>query len=95
MYAISHQLYIEVAERLMGAIGGREFFSGSVGLVSGDVECKLICTLFIKRSSHATSEGRLAEITDIIPVWWEFHTTIGSEEIANDFSFKELIDLAL
>ena len=95
MYTISHQLYIEVAERLWGAIGTREYFSGRVTLFAEDVECKLQCTLFIERGRDSESEGRLGEITKITPVWWEFHTTIGCEEILNDFSFGEMLNIAL
>ena len=95
MYTISHQLYIEVAERLWGAIGRRDYFSGSVTLVHDDVECKLQCTLFISRESDHESEGRLGEIRKIVPVWWEFHTTIGSDELLNDFSLKEMLAIAL
>lgn len=95
MYAISHQLYVELAERLAGAIETKEFFSGSVSCISGDVECKLICTLIVHRSQAEASEGCMPRISKLIPVWWECHTTIGSEEIINDFSFSELSDIAL
>jgi hypothetical protein len=37
----------------------------------------------------------MAEIEKIIPVWWELHTTIGGQELLNDFSFRELLDIAL
>ena len=95
MYTISHQLYIEVAERLWSAIGREEYFSGSVTLFQDDVECKLQCTLFISRESDREREGRLGEITKIVPVWWEFHTSIGRDELLNDFSFKEMLAIAL
>ena len=95
MYTISHQLYLEVAERLWGAIGSKGYYSGSVIFTHDDVECRLTCTLFVERHSYAESEGRLGEISRIIPVWWEFHTTVGSEELLNDFSLKELLSIAL
>ncbi|MBR5133315.1 MAG: hypothetical protein IKV29_04335 [Alistipes sp.] len=95
MYNVSHQLYIEVADKLWGAIGCKEYFSGSVQHTSGDTDCRLVCTLLIERERDTNVEGRLAPIKRIVPIWWEFHTTIGSEEILNDFSFKELIEVAL
>ena len=95
MYTVSHQLYLEVAERLMSAIGRKEYFAGSVTCVDGDTECRLTCTLIVVRNNHSADEGRLPEISKLIPVWWEFHTTVGSEELLNDFSFRELIDIAL
>ncbi len=95
MYAISHQLYLELASRLMSAIGSREFFSGSVSCINGDVECKLICTLIVHRSTPNNSEHCGLQITKLIPIWWEFHTVVGNEEIMNDFSFRELSKIAL
>lgn len=95
MYTISHQLYIEIADKLWGAIGRKEYFSGSVDLTFGDTECRLVCTLFIEHGRDIEGEGRLAPIKRITPVWWEFHTTQGNEEILNDFSFKELLLVAL
>ena len=95
MYTISHQLYLEVLERLLGAIGSKSYFSGSVTFTHGEVDCRLICTLFIERTPNTECEGHKATISKIIPVWWEFHTTVGSEELLNDFSFRELLDIAL
>ncbi|MBO5717029.1 MAG: hypothetical protein J6R50_02780 [Alistipes sp.] len=95
MYSISHQLYLEVWGRLMSAIGRKEYFSGSVTCIVEDTECRLTCTLIVVRNHDRESEGRMAEIEKIIPVWWEFHTTIGGQELLNDFSFRELLYIAL
>ncbi len=95
MYTISYQLYHEVSERLLSAIGNRTYFSGSVTFTHGEVDCRLICTLFIERNRGTECDGYRATISKIIPVWWEFHTSIGSEELLNDFSFKELLTIAL
>lgn len=29
-------------------------------------------------------------IVDLVPVWWEFHTWNGAEEVLNDFSFSRM-----
>jgi hypothetical protein len=29
---------------------------------------------------------------EIVPVWWDMTTEMGSEEITNDFSFGEMMD---
>ena len=29
-------------------------------------------------------------VEDMLPVWWEFHTYLGGEEVLNDFSFGDL-----
>lgn len=91
MYEISSLVYHEIADRLMAAIGGKEYFSGSVCYVSGDTEYRLICSLVIEHGAPA-SEGRsLRPVTALIPVWWEFHTFVSGEELLNDFSFGEFV----
>lgn len=94
MYEFSHQSYLELSERLMGAIRGRDYFSGYVCCVVDDVECRLICTLIIERT-QCDEEYQSERVSKLIPIWWECRTTIGGEEIANDFSFREFLDVAL
>ena len=95
MYTISHQLYLEISERLISAIGSREFYSGSVSCVCGDVDCKLTCTLIVSHTTNDDTEQKATKISKIVPIWWEFHTVIGSQEIINDFSLSELCNIAL
>ena len=95
MYVVSHQLYLELAERLVGAIDKKEFFSGSVSCIAGDVELKLVCTLIVQHSKAQNLERTTTEIIGLVPIWWECHTSEGSEEIMNDFSFRELVEIAL
>ena len=95
MYDVSHQLYLEISDRLVGASSGREFFSGSVECCMGDVDCKLQCTLMVSYDEHDYPDIRSRKISNIVPVWWEFHTVVGSEELINDFSFREMCEIAL
>lgn len=95
MYTISHQLYLDVGERLMDAIGRKEYFSGVVTSYNEDVECRLVCTLIVEREANASEGHRLPRISRLIPVWWECHTYQGEEEILNDFSFQELASIIL
>lgn len=92
MYKISTQLYLEIADKLMAAIGSKEFFSGSVRLTIGDTECTLICTLIVEHESIPTEGHCFCAISSLIPVWWEFHTIVDGEELLNDFSFKEFVE---
>lgn len=92
MYEVSDQLYLEIAAQLMDEIGKREFFAGTVVHVEEEVECRLRCTLFIEHTNDAERGSRVKRIT---PVWWEFHTTEGSVERLNDFSFSTLMELSL
>ena len=36
------------------------------------------------------TEGDRDVIADLVPVWWEFHTTGDGGEVLNDFSFSDL-----
>lgn len=88
MYAISSEIYDHITSLLVDAIGDKVFFSGSVSTYCGEVYMRLTGTLFVYR--NASAEGRRGGIDDIVPVWWEFHTLCGGEEVLNDFSFAEL-----
>lgn len=92
MYSISNHIYRDLGDSLIAAIGAKEFFSGSVCVVDGDVECRLICTLIIERRREPNGEERCGAITSIRAVWWECRTTIAQEELYNDFSFSELLE---
>ena len=93
MYSISNHIYRDLGDSLIAAIGAKEFFSGSVYVVDGDVECRLICTLIIERRREPNGEERCGAITSIRAVWWECRTTIAQEELYNDFSFSELLEI--
>lgn len=95
MYTISHQLYLDVGERLMDAIGRKEYYSGVVVSYAEEVECRLVCTLIVEREAKASEGHRLPEIARLIPVWWECHTYRGDEKILNDFSFREFASIIL
>ena len=86
MYETTPTIYFKLATLLVERIGLRDFFSGSVTLYDGDVECRLICTVIVYRDRHDP-----ALIEGISPVWWEMRTTCGAEEFDNDFSFSEML----
>jgi hypothetical protein len=85
MYETTPSIYLKVGTMLMEQIGTRDFFSGSVELCDGDVECRLLTTLVVSRDSD--DDG----IVSLHPVWWEFTTTLYGEELCNDFSFNEML----
>lgn len=88
MYTISSEIYDCVAALLVDAISDKGFFSGSVATCCGEVYMRLTATLVVYR--NASTEEHRGGIDDIVPVWWEFHTLCGGEEMLNDFSFAEL-----
>ncbi|MBQ8775272.1 MAG: hypothetical protein IJZ50_05435 [Alistipes sp.] len=79
---------------MMAQIATKGFFSGRVDLTVGDTFCSLICTLVVHRGKPS-EESSLRPIERLVPVWWEFRTIEGGEEILNDFSFREMLAIAL
>ena len=79
MYSVSPELYHEAAARLSDAIDGGNYFSGSLAFRFGDTDCRV-----------SLPEGVRHPVTDLVPVWWEFHTTQAGGEVLNDFDFSEL-----
>lgn len=90
MYTISSLLYEETARRLRDAIGSRSYFSGSVRFIFEGMECRLTLSAVIYKSRREMPEGVFDAIDDIVPVWWEFHTSDECGETLNDFSFSTL-----
>ncbi len=90
MYSVSTDLYLEVASRLRSAIGVGSYYSGTLLFEFGELECRLTASVLVYRERVRYPEGDRDEISDLVPVWWEFHTTDSTGEILNDFSFSEL-----
>ena len=89
MLNITSEIYRTVANRLREAVGEAEFFSGTIA-VAADVDYTLRATLLIYRRTVSDESGSWRAIDHVVPVWWEFHTYINSEEHLNDFSFDYL-----
>lgn len=90
IYSISSDLYDEVKQRLVEAIGDRSYFSGSVSFDYGALQCRLVVSCFVHRRRDEMPEGVALPVCDLVPVWWEFKTTEGIVELLNDFSFSTL-----
>ena len=93
MYEFSDDVYLEVAERLMEAIGRKEFFSGAVTYYDDEVCCRLKISAVVHRTKRSGDEPQSSVEVKVLPVWWEMSTTIGNEEVVNDFSFREMMAL--
>lgn len=91
MYCVLPELYLETAARLSDAIGDGNYFSGSVEFLFGDVACRLTASVIVYRSRISLPEGDRRPVTDLVPVWWEFHTIGDDGEMLNDFGFSELV----
>ena len=55
----------------------------------------MVASLIIYRKRVEMPEGVIEIIEDIVPVWWEFHTTIDGVELINDFDFSALKEFIL
>lgn len=90
MFQVSSELYDEIAIRLREAFGDGGYYSGSVECPVGETLCRLTASLILYRCGDEWPEGHRRRLTDVIPVWWEFHTVTSDGESPNDFSFAEL-----
>ncbi|MDL2320503.1 hypothetical protein LJC45_05160 [Alistipes sp. OttesenSCG-928-B03] len=93
MIPVNDKSYNEIAEKLLEAIGQGEYYNGTVEYECEEYSAALRCTLLVYREplfDESAPAGAARLITDIVPVWWEFHTfNIGGEEI-NDFEWQNL-----
>ena len=95
MYEFSNDVYVELAQSLMENIGGSSFYSGVVTYYDGDVCCKLRTTVIVShRACPSVDEPSMSEVR-LKPVWWEMSTAVGAEEVDDDFSFGEMLNVAL
>ncbi len=90
IYPVSDELYAALFVRLAEAIDARSYFSGTIAFRYGAAECRFTASLIVYRARCSLPEGEAETLVDLVPVWWELHTTVGGEERLNDFSFAEL-----
>lgn len=90
MYSVSAELYDLAADLLVERIDRSDYFSGTVEFEYGCVECRLTASVIVYRRREVLPEREYDRICDLVPVWWEFHTTIDGVERLNDFTFSEI-----
>lgn len=89
MLNIEPRTYSLVAERLHDAIGSADFYSGTIAVSDAEFDYQLQATLIVYRRSGEPDSSR-RPITDLVPVWWEFHSSDTDGERLNDFDFALL-----
>lgn len=89
-YPIIPELYGIVARKLLDEIGEKSFYSGSFSFDYCSKECRFVASIVVYRSKVCLPEGDADRIDDLVPVWWEFHTSDQAGERPNDFSFPSL-----
>ncbi len=91
MYDISDELYRITTCLVIDRIGDQGYISDVIEFEHDEMLCRLHLSAVIYRQTSVYPEGKITAISDIIPVWWEFHTyTSEGEEVLNTFSFNEL-----
>lgn len=90
MYIVLPELYRHLAEELVDRIDRCGYFSGRVELEDEHLSCCLVVSTINYFDERQRIEGSMLQLSDVVPVWWEFHTCIDNEEVINDFSFNEL-----
>lgn len=95
MYSVLPELYHEIAVRLAEAVGDEHYFSGTIACTFSGMECRLVTSVIVYRRRLSLPEGDRDAIADLVPVWWEFHTSDEEGECLNDFDFSELKNFLL
>lgn len=90
MYTILPKLYQHVATHLVDLVGQRGYYSGTIEFEFEGVFCEMTLSAVVYHQSQPDVGYIHCAVTDMIPVWWEFHTYCDEEELLNDFSFNEL-----
>lgn len=93
MIEIDHNCYKNLAQILIAAIGEHNYFSGTIEYDTEEFHSKLTTTLIIYRETildPSDPSHSATHITDIVPVWWEFHTHESGIESDNDFCWGEI-----
>lgn len=90
MLNITDQTYRLVCDRLHDAIGSSDFYSGKISVSDADFDYELRATLIVYRRETGDRNDTDRPITDLVPVWWEFHSSDADGERLNDFDFAVL-----
>lgn len=88
MISITQDIYKEVLCKLLNEIGQSNYISTRTVVGKFDnVEYNFLISAVIYRDDFKN-------ISEIIPIWWEFHTEIDGVEKMNDFLFSEMMKIA-
>lgn len=90
---IEGDVYRRLASALVEAVGDSHYYNGTIDADCESFYSTLTATLIVYRGQQPMREESAEVITDVVPVWWEFSTSIpGEGEVLNDFSFRYLRD---
>lgn len=90
MYQIRSIIYNRISDKLLDSINPSTIFSGAIEFSTDEVDVRFIATIIPFYNRECTFEGVIEVLHDIVPVWWELHTTTPEGEVINDFDFETL-----
>ncbi|MFR9524422.1 MAG: hypothetical protein SNH94_07605 [Rikenellaceae bacterium] len=90
MLIINSTLYERLADLLVDAIDGKEFYSDAIYFEDDQAQYCFSATLMIYYREHRFPERNEMQVENIVPVWWEFHSITSEGELLNDFDFALL-----
>lgn len=90
MFQITTSIYNRLASELLDKISTSSIFSGSIEFETDQVDIIFIATIIPYYHREEFPEGDIETIQNIVPVWWELHTTTHDGEVINDFDFETL-----
>ena len=83
-FEVPLELYDEIRTRLTEAVGDENYFSGTLAFPFKGIFCRLRTSVIVYRRTERLPEGTFSVIDDLVPVWWEFHSS--SAQSAQTFS---------
>ena len=90
MYDVSSVIYGKVAEMIIERVGRSDYLSERLEFEVDGIQCRFLFSAIAYRRRLYLPEGECDWLSDLVPVWWEFHTFDCEGEVLNDFSFNEL-----
>lgn len=90
MFCVTPEIYGRAAEIIADRLGQTDYLSENFEFEADGVLCRSLFSAVVYRKRLYVPEGELDVLSDLVPVWWEFHTFDAEGEMLNDFSFNEL-----
>ncbi|MFI3305191.1 MAG: hypothetical protein R3Y68_01600 [Rikenellaceae bacterium] len=88
MYIFSPNTYSRLVGMFLEDLSSLTFYSGTIEFEQDDVEIRLVATIIpYHRREYCDGSDRYT-IKELVPVWWELHTTTPEGEVDNDFDFS-------
>jgi hypothetical protein len=92
LWSVSEICYDDFAEKIVAAVGKREYFSGVFYSHTPDVSYRLELSIAIYRDQKS------GEVVDVAFVWWDCTTIVEDEDggecfMPNDFDIDRLYEL--